>query len=228
MAREIGIVRSIADFNFRDLTDDFLGAGVADGAIGVLGWRETNSAAGTNAVQAGAVDHPGIIRLVTGATSTNNKRLHLGTTASEATFTPTSVERFRFVCRIPTITTLTVRLGLMQDISAASGGTAAAIFQFDPAVNAAWQVFTRQGGTGASVANGPSVVASNWYQLEAIRLTSGNWQFWINGSLVGTSSANNPTTACAFGVLCQTGTAAARNVDLDYCSVRSAVGQLWT
>jgi hypothetical protein len=37
-----------------------------------------------------------------------------------------------------------------------------------------------------------------------------------------------PSTACAFGVLCQTGAAAARNIDLDYCYCRSVLGQLWT
>jgi hypothetical protein len=229
MREELGLVRSIRDINLLEIEDHFLGNGVADGAIGDYEWRETNSAAGTNTIQAGALDHPGIVRLVTGAVSGNNKRLHLGVTASEATFTPTAFDRFRWVVRIPTITTLTVRLGLMQDVSAASGGTAGAYFEFDPSGSANWRSVTRQAG----VSTGPSdtgvpVLANSWFMLEGVRRPDGAWVFAVNGTQRTTHVANQPTTACAFGALCQTGAAAARNLDLDYCYVRAVLGQLWT
>jgi hypothetical protein len=165
--REEGITRTIRDVQLFELDDHFQG-GVASGLIGGFPWVETSSAAGTNALQAGLVNHPGVLRLVTGATSTNNKRIHLGSTASEATFTPASFDRFRWVVRIPTITTLTIRLGLMQDISAASGGTAGAYFEFDPAVSANWRTVTRQAST-STANNAVAVTANNWYLLEAIR-----------------------------------------------------------
>ncbi len=209
-----------------DSKDHFHG-GIASGAIGELGWIETSSAAGTNAMQAGGVDHPGVLRLVTGATSGNNKRVHLGSTASDASFTPANFDRFVWVVRIPTITTLTVRLGLMQDISAANGGTAGAFFEFDPATSANWRYITRQAST-STANNALTVTANNWYLLEARRLTGGSWEFWANGTLRATNAANLPTTACAFGALVQTGAAAARNLDLDLCYVRSGLGQLFT
>jgi hypothetical protein len=169
------------------------------------------------------------LRIVTGSTSTNNKRLHLSNAASEAPFDPALFDRFVFVVRVPTITTLTIRLGLMQDISAANGGTAGAFWQFDPSVSANWQAFTRQASTSATAISGAaSVVANNWYLLELRRLAGGNWQCWENAALRGTLSTNLPTTACNFGVLCQTGAAAARNVDLDYCYMHGSLGQLWT
>src|SRR5688572_16228398 len=205
MARELGIIRWVADPNMFHTDDHFFG-GVASGAIGDLGWTETNSAAGTNTRQASVVDHPGIFRIVTGATNGNNKRLHLGNAASEPTFTPTNVDRFIWVVRIPTITTLTVRLGLRQDVSAANGGTAGTFFEFDPASSANWRMVTRQAST-STANNAQSVTANNWYKLEARRLTGGNWEFWINDSLRFTHSTNLPTTNCAFGVLCQTGAA---------------------
>lgn len=227
MAREGGILRVIRDVQVFDEDDHFLGSGVTNGTIGSLGWYESNNAAGTNAVQAGGVNHPGVLRLVTGAVSGNNKRVHLGASASEATFTPALFDRFVWVVRIPTITTLTVRLGLMQDISAANGGTAGAFFEFDPASSANWRYVTRQ--ASASTANNAlAVVANNWYQLEARRLASGNWEFWANGVLRFTHSANQPTTDCAFGALVQTGAAAPRNLDLDFCYARGLLGQMWT
>jgi hypothetical protein len=227
MSKDVGQIKFVRDINMFEFQDHFLGSGVSTGTIGNLKWTETNSAAGTNTIQAGLVDHPGVFRTVTGAISGNNKRLHIGSTASEATFTPASFDRFRFVVRIPTITTLTVRLGLMQDISAASGGTAGAFFLFDPAVSANWVFETRQASTSTQ-ANAVAVVANNWYQLEAIRHPSGNWEWFINGTSRGTANANLPTTNCAFGQLVQTGAAAARNTDLDYAYVRGGFGQLWT
>lgn len=214
------------DVQLFELDDHFQG-GVSSGTIGGLPWIETSSAAGTNAMQTAGVNHPGVIRLVTGAVSGNNKRLHVGASASDATFTPANFDRFRWVVRIPTITTLTLRLGLMQDVSAVAGGAAGAFFSFDPAVSANWTFETRQASVSTQ-GNAVAVVANNWYLLEAIRLVSGNWQFWINGTLRATHSATLPTTDCAFGVLCQTGAAAARNIDLDYCYCRSAFGQLFT
>ena len=225
--RDVGEIAWVRPVGYFDGDDHFITSGVASGAIGEYGWIETNSAAGTNTKQAGGVNHPGVLRIVTGATSGNNKRLHLGITASEASFDPSLFNRFRWVVRIPTITTLTVRLGLMQDISAASGGTAGAFFEFDPAVNAAWTANVRQASVSTQSAVGSAVVASNWYLLEA-RREPARWVFSLNGTEAATPSTNLPTTACAFGVLCQTGAAAARNIDLDYCYVRAGLGQLWT
>jgi len=228
MKEFLGLSRTIQDVNLIELQDDFLG-GVATSTIGQLNWVETNSAAGTNVLQASVLNHHGILRIVTGAVSGNNKRLHLGTLASSPTFTPSGFDRYQWVVSIPTITTITVRVGLMQDISAASGGTAGAYFEFDPSGSANWRTVTRQ----ASVSTGPTdttiaVTAGNWYLLEARREASGNWVFSVNGTVRTTHSTNQPTSDCAFGVLCQTGAAAARNIDLDLCYVRGNRGQLWT
>jgi len=223
--RDLGVVSFVPNLGTFHLSDDFTCGGVA--ATAIPNWTETNSASGTNTKQAGGVNHSGVLRLTTGAASGNNKRLHLGNTASDPSFSPANFDRFIWIVRIPTITTVTVRLGLMQDISAASGGTAGAYFQFDPAVSAGWQTVTRQ--ASASTANTSiNVVAGSWYALEARRLDSGNWEFWINGVLRFTHSATPPTTDCAFGVFVATGAAAARNVDLDYCFARGNLGQMWT
>lgn len=209
-------ILGFTDPNIYEMYDDFEGGVIA---TPIYPWTETNSAAGTNSRQV-AADHPGILRLTTGAVSGNNKRLHLGVGVSDGIFTPTSMQRFSWVVRIPTITTVVVRLGLMQDISATSGGTAGAYFEFDPVSSANWRYITRQ--ASASTANNAlAVTANNWYVLEAKRLGTGNWEFWVNGSLRATNSATLPTTTCNFGCFLSTVTAAARNVDLDMAGIRS-------
>lgn len=209
-------VRGMADPNVYDLYDDFEGGVVA---TPIYPWTETNSAAAANTRQV-AADHPGILRLTTGAVSGNNKRLHLGVGVADGIFTPAGVQRFAWVVRVPTITTVAIRLGLMQDVSAASGGTAGAYFEFDPTQSANWRYVTRQ--ASASTANNAlAVTANNWYVLEARRLGTGNWEFWVNNVLRATNTANLPTTACNFGCFISTATAAARTVDLDMAAIRS-------
>jgi hypothetical protein len=204
------------DPNVFDFADDFYGNVVASP---VYPWTETTSAAGTNNRQVVA-DHPGVLRLVTGAVSGNNKRIHLGVGETDGILLPVSVQRFSWIVRIPTITTIVIRLGLLQQPSAANGGTAGAFFEFDPTQSANWRYVTRQAST-STANNALTVTANNWYVLEARRLGSGNWEFYVNGVLRATNSANLPTTACNFGALCQTATAAARNLDLDFGAIRS-------
>src|SRR5262245_35638716 len=221
--------KTISDPTCLVIDDDFNGGGITSGIIGNYGWTETSSAAGTNSLQAGGVGRGSVFRLVTGATSTNNKRLHCGNTASDPIVVPTSVDRFRFCVRIPTITTLTVRIGLMQDVSAASGGTAGAFLEFDPSGNAAWRAFTRQASTSSTpVVMGSSVVANNWYYGEVRRRQATAWEFSLNGSAFSAITTNLPSTSCNFGALLQTGAAAARNLDFDYLYLKSDLSQRWT
>jgi hypothetical protein len=221
--------RIISDPTLLVVEDEFSGGGITSGSIGDIGWTETSSAAGTNSLQAGGVGRGSVFRLATGAVSGNNKRLHLGNTASDPIVVPTAVDRFRWCVRIPTITTVTVRLGLMQDVSAASGGTAGVFLEFDPSGNAAWRAFTRQGSTSSTPAVlGSAVVAGNWYYGEVRRRTTTAWEFSLNGSAFSAITTNLPSTACNFGALLQTGAAAARNVDFDYAYLRSDLPQRWT
>lgn len=222
-------LRGLTDPNFLELEDDFHGGGITSGTIGNTGWIETTSAAGTNSLQAGGVGKGSVFRLVTGATSGNNKRLHLGQTATDPIINPTLFDRFRWIVRIPTITTLVVRLGLMQDVSAAAGGTAGAFVEFDPAANAAWRFITRQASASATPLAASSVVAGNWYLVEVRRRLSGTaWEFLLNNTLIGAQTTNLPTTNCNFGALLQTAAASARNLDFDYSYLRSELPQRFT
>jgi len=223
--KDLGLATLVRPPEIFELYEHFGSAAVA--ATALDNFAESSSAAGTNTKQAGGLYHPGVLRLTTGATSGNNKRLHLGSAANDANFNPALFDRFRWVVRIPTITTITIRLGLMVDVSAADGGTAGAYFDFDPAVSANWRMVTRQGAS-STANNAATVAANNWYALEARRLASGSWEFWINEVLRFTHSATLPSTSCAFGCLVQTGAAAARSVDLDLAYARATLGQVFT
>ena len=225
--------QTVADFF--DLYDDFLSAALATtGNISGAAWGTTASGTAANAFQAGESLHPGIFRLVTGATSGNNSRIHLGASATAVTpLLPADVARARMLVRIPTVTTLAVKLGLgvdLSDAAAGSLGSAGAFVEFVPATSAKWRYSTRQGGTSTTNADtGADVAANTWYQFDIVRLQNGNWQFAKNGALAFTHSANQPTTACTLGALVHTLTTAARNLDVDLIGLTlKPLGNRWT
>ncbi len=220
--------------DFFDLADEFTqGALVTTGNFGALAWGMTGATPGTAAYQTGTDKHPGILRLVTGGASGNNQRIHMGSSATVAPFLPANIARFRALVQIPTITTLAVKLGIgvdLADAAAGSLGSAGAFFEFVPATSAKWRCTTRQASTSTTNADsGADVAANTWYQFDIVRLQNGNWQFAKNGALMFTHTANQPTTACTLGFLCHTLTAAARNLDVDFCGLNFApLGNRWT
>ena len=227
--------KRVVELDFFDYYDEFLPAALATtGNISNGAWGTTASGTAANAFQTGESAHPGIFRLVTGATSGNNSRIHLGASATAVTpFLPADVGRVRMLVRIPTITTLAVKLGLgvdLSDAAAGSLGTAGAFVEFVPATSAKWRYTTRQASTSTTNADtGADVVANTWYQFDILRLQNGNWQFAKNGALAFTHSANQPTTACTLGALVHTLTTAARNLDVDLIGLNlKPLGNRWT
>jgi len=221
--------------DYFDLADEFLPAAlVTTGNIGALAWGTTGASPGTMAFQTGTSKHPGIVQLVSGATSGNNQRIHLGASATAvAPFLPADIARMRAIVAVPTVTTGAWKFGIGVDVSdAAAGslGTAGAFVELVPATSTSWRYTTRQASTSTTNTDtGGAVVAGNWYQFDIVRLQNGNWQFARNGALQFTHSANRPTTACTIGFLSHTLTAAARQLNIDFFGLNLApLGNRWT
>jgi hypothetical protein len=209
-----------------DYADEFLSSNLSGttatitGNVGELGWTVTQAGtAVAPTLQAGVTDHPGIFRTNTSTTSGNQMRLTMSGAANTAAADPTQIRRLRGILSIPTITTITCKFGIGQDLSdatAASLGTAGAWFEFVPATDSHWRTVTRQAGTATANNSTVTVTAGNWYKLDIVRMQNGNWQFAINDALVFTHSANQPTTACTLGTQTTTLTTAARTMDHDF------------
>ena len=208
--------------NAFDGEDDFEPGSTETGEIGQWGWNTTASGTAANAQQAGEASHPGIWRAQSGTTSGNNSRIHAGNAVTTGVVIPTDVSRLRWIIRIPTVTSIIAKIGLGVDVSVSTAdqwGTAGAWFELDSAGSANWQTQTRQASTTTTNTGSSAVTANNWYDLELVRLQNGNWQFVVNKTILFTHSANQPTTACNLGVLVQTATAAARNIDVDFFGI---------
>lgn len=207
-----------------DMFDEFLGGSNETGEIGASGWNQTASGTAGSAGQAAVTKHPGIYRVQSGTTSGNSTRIHLGQNAnSNSVLIASDLSYMGWVVSVPTITSIVVRLGIGQDISAASFGTEGAFFQFDPTANASWMCYTRTSSTDEGPTDSAvDVTAGNWYLLEILRIaSSGNWEFYINGTRVATHTTRQPTSALNVGVFVSTATSAARSIDVDWFGMRT-------
>jgi len=210
---------------------EFNAGSTETGEIGELCWGATAAGTSNNSPITGTANHPGVLRLQTGTTSGNNSRIHPANSATTATLIPTDIARMRWIISPGTVTTSTIKLGFGVDLSVATAGalgSAGAWFEYDSATNANWRTVTRQASTSTTNTSSVAVTASNWYDLEMVRLQNGNWQFVINKTIVATHSANLPTTASLAGALVQTGTSAARIVDVDFYGANFKLGQRYT
>lgn len=113
-----------------------------------------------------------------------------------------------------------VKVGIQS--STGTGDPANGIyFQYSDDINGGnWIGVTRNSSTSTVVNSSVTVSANTWYKLRFIINSAGNLvQFYINNTLIGTSSTNIPTTnACAF--MCSIDknqfTLTSRSMDIDY------------
>lgn len=217
------------------IEDEFLSGGAEAGELGALGWG--NSAAGTAVYTTvrsvgTAAGRLGLLDLQTGTTSGNNTRLHWGTTAVHLTVRAGDLPYQGWLLSIPTITTMSLRVGIGTDVSSATMGTDGAWIEFDSAASANWRANVRVGGVSGTFADSAvAVVANNWYLLEIYRISSTDVRFFLNGVQFGAFTSGIPadTVAMNLGLCVQTGAAAARNVVVDWFRARvNNLGQRWT
>lgn len=220
-----GVEREIAeerDYTRWFMDEEFTNGGTSFGTVGNQGW----GVGAAVSIQAPAASHPGIVRLPTTSTINNTNWIATGGN-TQPQIVANEVEEYAWILRVPTVTSIIVRLGLAADAAASTPD--GAFFDFTVASSANWRTITRQGGTATTNTSSVAVTANNWYQLRAKRLSGGNWEFYINETLVFTHSTNLPTGNVTMGGFIQTTTAAVRNLDLDYAFLRSKkLGQRWT
>lgn len=227
--------------DYLDVFDDFFsgvnGTGTATEAgetLGTWAWRMTANGTAASTSPASVSLHPGIMQLVTGATSGNDTRVHLGNTATDDIFPFNEVSYAAFLVRTTDNTSNRIKVGLGVDLgdgTVGAFGTDGIFFEFDTATNANWRTITRAASTNTLNTTSVAVTNNEWDLLEIYRLADGRIVFWINETLVFThASTNVPTTAMAnIGVFVETQTAAARNVQWDWVRFRTVrFGQRYT
>ena len=208
--------------------DEFTAGSVVAAGVALFGdenWTASNSS-GTqaNSVITGIADHPGILSIATAATNANNARLHLGNVPTTQIMVANQIEYFCFLIRIPTITSVVIRLGLFDNattttsgatFTSATAGDGSVYFTFDSSVNAALQFFTSSTNTTSAAVNTVTVAANTWYLIEAF-YNGTTWTPVVNGVTYTAQSANIPTLGIQPAVTVNNLSASSRSVQLDY------------
>jgi hypothetical protein len=221
-----------ADSDFQDLCDDFMFGSVETGEFGELAWSASGNL-GTHVQVAGTANNPGILRIVTGATSGNRANFHPGNGAAIAATTFAGIGYFQLVHRSTDRTTNLTRVGLGTDVSSTTHGTDGLWVESTNGGN--WLCFGRNNGASTSSTDtGAAATANNWFRHEFYRVPStGDWEVYQNKVRVATyTSAQGPRTTIAgtFGGSVAISAASARNIEIDYARVRLGrfTGQRWT
>jgi hypothetical protein len=211
----IAIQRSNINRKRITLYDDFIsGVLTSTNFFGSLGWTIAGSSAGSNTIQSGITDHPGILRLATAATASATMGIYLGNSSNQGTIIPQQVEYASYIVRIPgwnTTNYLSVNIGFSD-----SGNTSNNAIYFQAFYGLANWVYTMfNSGTQTYLISGTAVTAGTWYFLEMWQ-SGTNWAFAGNGQLLGVlPQSSGPTVAFQpfATVTAQNGTSCTLDID---------------
>ena len=191
---------------------------VASGEIGELGWNVFD---GSAVVVLGETNHPGIVENLSDAGSGDESALFLKSSTSLGYIVPTDVANMTFILRVNDTADLNVWVGILEDVDSDTP-TDGVWFEFRPGTSANWVTVTESADT--QTANTTSVaVGTDWHKLEMVRLSNGNWEFYIADVLQFTHSTNLPTVASSPTFTVEKTTATNKSIDVDYFSMTSNV-----
>ncbi len=195
---------------------------------GELGWscREDTSPTPKRACEVMTdnehADHPGVI-MVTPATNSSG----WGAAMALRPISPSKFDRLTFIVRMHSSAATTqngkLRIGLLEDPYHGNDIVpSGAYFEYDYSKNATnWRTITKNTSTESPNDTNVPVVANTWYRLEIVKNASGNYEFYIDGTLKQTHTTNLPTAFQLPQVNIVNRVAAYTGVYVDYFSMRT-------
>ncbi len=202
-----------------NITDDFISAGTASGAIGQMGWTLSS---GTTAVQASTGSTRGILRLNSSTANNGTGAIQLGVNHFLNNGGSIVYEaRVQFAALGGTgAAGFTARFGL-GDIVANADQTNGIYFEYagTAAGTINWSLKTANAGTRTTTSTAAAVAATTFYKLTWVLNAAGtSVGFYINNNFIANIATNIPTAAIGPIVQITTNNAnvAAKTCDVDY------------
>ena len=200
------------------MKEEFATIGTLASTNGEQGWRiAANGGTGSIVLIDGEVDHAGIMHLQTAGALGNDNDLWLGSgTTTLNFFDPDDTFDITMVVRIPTITSIVVRVGAnLNPVSVSEDASENAMFRFAPATDASWECRTRSaGGVDQSTDSTVDVVAATWYKLRIVK-DGGTIRFFINDVNRCNHSLQVPSNPLTPFYTIDTTAAVVRTMDVD-------------
>lgn len=210
------------------LSDYFVSGGNASGSIGQLGWSLLGN--GTPAITRfngnfGTSSVTNRITLQTSAAINDRSSLLLADSETRTIMRPTELNILQACVALPSLLNKRVFFGLNDNFAAPPAATLNCLgFLWDSAVNANWQIVSRELNGGVPVVT--TVPPSGAPQLLTImRLGDDVYQFYIGNTLVGTISAGvADATGMAVGFQVTTLAVASATLAIGYFGLQAVGG----
>ena len=201
------------------MEDDFTTGATASGSIGLLAW--TLGAGTVTGVAVSEAAHPGIHTLSSSAASGTIGRIVLNTGAAQS-YMASQIDYFACLVNPRSGTaTMSSRCGLVVSVASSAETSQGIYWSFEPGTSANWRTVTRNGAGITSNSTATAYATSTWYLLEIKRASNGtDWEFWLNGTLRFTHTANLITTTnVSPGFYVETNEAVAKTSDIDWAAL---------
>lgn len=218
---------SIQRCNIYEFTEDFTNMQLSEiivttASFSTLNMGETNwnaianGGAGSVQLRDGEANHPGIMRLLTGATNLNAMNVVRGQ-LGQIFFN--DFQYFEVVVRMPTITTGAFTIGLSDTFT---DTTNYVLFVYNATSSPNILIQNASAGVQTSTNTGVAMVANTWFKFRAVQQTVGTIDYYINNVIATTHITNVPTSVPGnFKFRVATQANVARTLDVDYMAFES-------
>lgn len=197
------------------INEEFVSGSTPTAGVGALGWT---FAGGSVSHLAGEANHPGILRIVSGAANPSNASL---TPRSSPTTGVLVLDPFhllwiaRHQLNGGTAAQTLIRIGAGNDISATT--PVDGVYFEKLAADTNWFAVTRAASTETRVDTTVAASANTWYRFRIRRdVAAGNVIFNLGAGADDSHSANIPTVALTPGFFGRTTEAVAKHLEPDY------------
>ena len=228
----VNVATQLSDYTTEDVCsfrEDFISGTNTDGSIGALGWR-IYSTAGTSAQTyiLGELNHPGIFRIKSGATSGNGQQITLAGSGVVAFTDPTQYAfTLRFIFRIDATTSVRFRAGFGNGTTAVATRFFGVRFDTTLADTDFMAVAYNSDGTENQASSLGVAADTAWHNVEIAQVSTTSIRVRMDGSAWATIASEVP-----FGTLflspfafVETQTSAARQCDLDLIALSMTVSR---
>lgn len=181
------------------LYDDFIGNVTANGSTGNLNWNYSNTGTGAAPTTLAAPDanHPGVLSLNTGTTTTGRGTLFgSGSSTIGSVKVNAGLVEFEGLIQIPVLSVVGDRFAFRFGFGDSNTGDFAngVYFEYDESASANWRLKTANASTRTTNDSGTVVAAGTWYRLYlAISASGTSVAYKIGDTSVGTITTNIPT-----------------------------------
>lgn len=208
-------------------SDYFASGNLTSGSIGKLGWNLLGNGTPAYTKLSGQSLNTRKGQLTTSSALNDRAVLCWGETEARGIAIASELTIVQNFAKLVGATTRRVFIGLTSDFATDPTTVADCLgFIYDSGVSPNWQIIARRSSVGSAVDGGASFAApaDSGQLVTMVRLSSGTWQFYVGGSLLGSfASAAVPTAAMNIGYRVQTLAASAASFHTGYFGVEGAI-----